>query len=47
LHERHWRKFRDAEQTSSRTKGRKPDKPKGLKEKLDREFAETPARYCL
>jgi hypothetical protein len=47
LHERHWKKFLDAEQTSSRTKGRKPDKPKGLKERLDREFTETPARYCL
>lgn len=46
LHERHWRKFRDTENLSSATKGRKPERPKGLKEMLDREFAEIRNPYC-
>jgi len=43
LHERHWRQFHSAEGFSSVNKGRKPEKPKGLKEKLDREFPKIPA----
>jgi hypothetical protein len=46
LHERHWKNFRDQEERSSVTKGRRPERPKGLKERLDREFAETPTHYC-
>ena len=44
LHERHWRRYRETERLSSVNKGRKPEKPKGLKEKLDREFPLIPTR---
>lgn len=44
LHERHWRKFRDAETLSSVTKGRKAGMPKDLKAKLDSEFPDVRPR---
>jgi len=40
LHDRHWRRFREAESLSSINKGRKTTRPKDLKEKQDREFSE-------
>jgi len=46
LHERHWRRYRETERFSSVNKGRKPAKPKGLKEQLDREFPQIPVRHC-
>ena len=44
LHERHWRRFFDAENLSSITKGRKREMPKGLKGKLDQEFPKISVR---
>ena len=44
LHERHWRRFYEAENLSSITKGRKREMPKGLKAKLDQEFPKISAR---
>ena len=44
LHERHWRRFYEAENLSSITKGRKREMPKGLKAKLDQEFPNISAR---
>ncbi len=38
LHERHWRLFREVERLSSINKGKKPERPKDLKKKLDTEF---------
>ena len=38
LQKRHWKRFREEEQHSSVNKGRKPEKPKDLKKKLDLEF---------
>ena len=46
LHERHWRRFRDTERHSPINKGRKPERPKGLKGKLDREFTQIPVQHC-
>lgn len=45
LHERHWRRFGETERPSSTNKGRKPERPRGLKKKLDREFLGTPAHH--
>jgi hypothetical protein len=41
LHERHWKRFCEAENLSSITKGRKREIPKGLKQKLDQKYPET------
>ena len=44
LHERHWKRFSEAENLSSTTRGRKREMPKGLKKKLDQEFPEVLVR---
>jgi hypothetical protein len=45
LHDRHWRRFRKAENLSSVNRGRRPERPKGLKERLDREFSGVPVGH--
>jgi hypothetical protein len=45
LHERHWKRFCEAESISSITKGRKREMRKGLKQKLDQEFPEVSSRH--
>jgi hypothetical protein len=45
LHERHWKRFSEAENISSITKGRKREMRKVLKQKLDQEFPEVSSRH--
>ena len=40
LHERHWKLFHESKTLSFITQGKKRERPKGLKKKLDQEFPE-------
>jgi hypothetical protein len=40
LHKRHWKLFHESKTLSFITQGKKRERPKGLKKKLDQEFPE-------